>query len=105
MTDLHITLLSDVVVCCCLLQNFLSGLSPHQIQDLLDVFQGEEVVPHFDEDPEMEPLLSKPLKNDFNHGEEKRRETKLFLTRKRGLEDDYSENFIFALYFCFLKRT
>lgn len=50
-TDLHVTFVLDVVVCCLLLHNVLSRQSLDEVARLLEILQREEALPKVDNDP------------------------------------------------------
>ena len=50
-TDLHVTFLPDVVVCCCLLHNVLLGQTPDEVARLLKILQREGALPEVDDNP------------------------------------------------------
>ena len=40
-TDLHVTFVPDVILCCAILHNILLGQSHHEVEELLEVLQNE----------------------------------------------------------------
>lgn len=82
-SDLHVTLLPDVVVCCCILHNLLLGQSSEEVDRLLEMLQREGMAPALDEDPvpEVPPEDGAP-RNELQ-GEEKRTSLAAFLVQER----------------------
>lgn len=82
-SDLHITLLPDVVVCCSILHNLLFGQSADEVDRLLAMLQREGMAPAIDEDPIQErPPKDGPVLDEV-HGEQKRGRLAAFLVQDR----------------------
>jgi hypothetical protein len=86
-SDLHVTLVPDVVLCCALLHNILLGQSPEEVDRLLECLQREGMVPTVDDDPDIDEHLRGQPPTDFNRGEDKRRELSTYLAFQRDLAD------------------
>lgn len=82
-SDLHVTLLPDVVVSCCILHNLLLGQSSEEVDRLLEMLQREGMAPMVDEDavPEEPPEDGAP-RNELQ-GEDKRASLAAFLVQDR----------------------
>lgn len=82
-SDLHVTLLPDVVVCCCILHNLLLGQSAEEVDRLLAMLQREGMAPALDEDPgEERPGEDGPPREEVQ-GERKRGMLAAFLVQER----------------------
>lgn len=82
-SDLHVTLLPDVVVCCSILHNMLLGQSAEDVDRLLAMLQREGLAPAVDDDPDHErPDEEGPPRNEVL-GEHKRRRLAAFLVEER----------------------
>jgi hypothetical protein len=85
-SDLYMTLLPDVIVCCCFLHNLFLGETLEEVSLLLKILQREGMVPEVDDDPEVEAAPLGPPPEDFQHGAAKRTALGMFLTQQRGIE-------------------
>ena len=85
-TDLHVTLLPDVVVTCCILHNMLLGQSAEEVEALLAMLQREGMAPAVDDDPleEAAPGGEDAPLRDEEDGEDKRRNLSAFLVQERN---------------------
>jgi hypothetical protein len=84
-TELHVTFVPDVVVCCSLLHNVLLGQSPDEVARLLEILQREGALPEVDDDPLQDPQNDATETVDFGPSEAKRQELGVYLGRRRGL--------------------
>jgi hypothetical protein len=84
-TDLHVTFVPDVVVCCSLLHNVLLGQSPDEVARLLEILQREGALPEVDDDPLVDPQNKATPTLEFGHSNAKRQELGIYLGRRRGL--------------------
>lgn len=83
-SDLHVTLLPDVVVCCSILHNLLLGQSSDEVDRLLEMLQREGMAPAVDEDPLQEPPDEEGAPRDEVQGQYKRGQLAAFLVQARG---------------------
>jgi hypothetical protein len=84
-TDLHVTFVPDVVVCCSLLHNVLLGQSPDKVARLLEILQREGAIPEVDNDPVLDPQNEGAATVEFARAEGKRQELGVYLGQRRGL--------------------
>ena len=84
-TELNVTFLPDVVVCCALLHNVFLGQLPDEVARLLEILQREGALPEVDDDPLQDPENNGAMTVEFGRAEEKRQELGIFLGRHRGL--------------------
>ena len=82
-TDLHVTLLPDVVVCCCILHNLLLDQSAEEVERLLAMLQREGLATVFDDDPAEEGAAEDGQPEIEVRGEEKRTRLAAFLVQER----------------------
>lgn len=83
-SDLHITLLPDVVVSCCILHNLLLGQSSEEVDRLLAMLQREGMTPVVDDDPIEERPNEDGTVRDEVQGEHKCRRLAAFLVQDRA---------------------
>lgn len=82
-TDLHIRILPDVVVCCCILHNLLLDQTPEEVDRLLAMLQREGLAVVVDEDPVQERPAEEEDPPDEVAGEVKRNRLAAFLLQQR----------------------
>lgn len=82
-TNLNVTFLPDVVVCCCILHNILLGQQPHQVARLLEVLQREGMRANIDEDVVDTNDDGVPPPLELDTAVQKRVALGLFLGRRR----------------------
>jgi hypothetical protein len=85
-TDLHVTFVPDVVVCCCLLYNVLLGQEPHEVARLLEILQRDGMLPEMDANPVEDPRHEAQPTVEFGRADEKRTELGVFLGRQRHMD-------------------
>jgi hypothetical protein len=85
-TDLHVTFVPDVVVCCCLLHNVLLGQEPDEVARLLEILQRDGMLPEVDADPVEDPTHEAQPTVEFGRADEKRTELGVFLGRQRHMD-------------------
>ena len=85
-TDLHVTFVPDVVVCCCLLHNVLLGQEPEEVDCLLEILQRGGSLPEVDADPVKDPAHEAQPTVEFGRANEKRTQLGVFLGRQRYME-------------------
>lgn len=85
-TELHVTFIPNVVICCCLLHNVLLGQSPDEVARLLEVLQREGALPEVDDDPLLDPEHEATATVEFARADAKRQELAVYLGRRRGLD-------------------
>ena len=83
-SDLHVTLLPDVVVSCCILHNLLLGQSSEEVDRLLEMLQREGMAPIVDDDAEPKDQGEEGAPRDEVQGEDKRAGLAAFLVQARG---------------------
>jgi hypothetical protein len=86
-SDLHVTLVPDVVLCCALLHNILLGQSPGEVERLLECLQREGMVPTVDDDRDAEDAAARQPFPEFDRGEDKRRELNTYLAFQQDIHD------------------
>ena len=84
-TDLHVTFLPDVVVCCCLLHIVLLGQTLDEVARLLEILQREGALPEVNDDPVVDVEHEATEIVEFTRAEMKRQELGVYLGRRRGL--------------------
>jgi hypothetical protein len=84
-SDLHVTLILDVVLCCALLHNILLGQSTEDVERLLECLQHEGMLPIVDDDLEEEEVGGGQPLAEFDKGEDKRRELSTYLAFQRDI--------------------
>ena len=82
-SDLHITLLPDVVVCCSILHNLLLGQSSEEVDRLLEMLQREGMAPHVEDEDNPEPPGDDEPRADQEDGEAKRGMLAQYLVQDR----------------------
>jgi hypothetical protein len=82
-TDLHVTFVPDVVVCCCLLYNVLLGQEPDEVVRLLEILQHDGMLPEVDSDPVEDPAHEALPTLEFGRADQKRIELGVFFGRRR----------------------
>lgn len=83
-SDLHVTLLPDVVVCCCILHNLLLGQSAAEVDRLLAMLQREGLAPVVDDEPIEERPGDEAPPRDEMQGEHKRGMLAAYLVQDRA---------------------
>jgi hypothetical protein len=86
-SDLHVTLVPDVVLCCALLHNILLGQSPGEVERLLECLQREGMVPTVDDNPDVEDAVAGQPFAEFERGKDKRKELSTYLAFQRDIHD------------------
>jgi hypothetical protein len=86
-SELHVTLVPDVVLCCALLHNILLGQSPGEVERLLECLQREGMVPTVDDDRDAEDAAARQPFPEFDRGEDKRRELNTYLAFQQDIHD------------------
>jgi hypothetical protein len=84
-SDLHVTLVPDVVLCCALLHNILLGQSATEVDRLLECLQWEGMVLSVDDDGYVEDEGAVQPMAEFDRGEDKRRELSTYLAFQRNV--------------------
>ena len=82
-SDLHVTLLLDVVVCCSILHNLMLGQSAEEVERLLEMLQRKGMVHAVDDDPVEERPDEEGLPPAELQGEMKRRGLAAFVVQDR----------------------
>jgi hypothetical protein len=85
-TDLHVTFVPDIVVCCCLLHNVLLGQELEEVARLLEILQQDGMIPHVDDDPAINPRHEAQPTIEFARVDMKRSELGVYLGRRRNLQ-------------------
>jgi hypothetical protein len=85
-TNLHVTFVPDVVVCCCLFHNVLLGQEPEEVARLLEILQRDGMIPHVNDDPLVDPIQEGASAMDFVRVDMKRSELGVYLGRQRNLD-------------------
>lgn len=84
-SDLHVTLLPDVVICCTLLHNILLGKSPEEVARRLKVLEQDGLWVNGNEDINMEPAFQVLPLREFDCADAKRFALGAFLVQQRQL--------------------
>ena len=71
-TDLHVTFLLDIVICCSLLHNVLLGQSSNEVTCLLEILQRGEVLPKVNDNPFLDPQYEAIVTVEFGKADTKR---------------------------------
>lgn len=83
-SDLHVTLVPDVVMCCCILHNLLLGQSAEEVERLLAMLQREGMAPAVEDHPIVErPGDDDPPDRDHVRANRKRADLAAFLVQQR----------------------
>jgi len=84
-TETHVNIVPDLVICCCLLHNLLLGQRPEEVARLLAIIDGEGAMPERGDDLEHEIPLQVPGNLDFQTGNDKRAALSRYLIQRRNL--------------------
>jgi hypothetical protein len=86
-TDLNVTFVLDVVVCCCLLHNLLLGQASEEVACLIEILQRDGMIEEVDDDPVVDPAHGAARPIDFQRADLKRTELGMYLGWRQNLVD------------------